>query len=146
MWIVQFILFLVVAGIGMAVARGVADLAVGLVLVAPLAALSRGRDSAPSWLVPISVVIRLVVAFLIIGLVLMPIAGWFAYNTPINVWLLRVAGAFIAFFGLFGEPPDTQSGAAIMIIGQVGGLAIYALMLFGVLPHLHVAPSFYYGL
>ena len=146
MWIVQFLLFLVVAGIAMAIARGIADLALGVFLLAPLAAISRGKDRDIRWLLPISVVIRLVLAFLIIGLVLLPIAGWFAYNTHVNVWLLRVAGAFIAFFGLFGEPPNTEGAATVMIVGQIGGLVMYVLMVLGLVPHLHVAPTLYFGL
>jgi len=92
-----------------------------------------------------AIVLRLVLAFLLVGFVLMPIASWFAAYTDINVWVIRVLGAVIAFFGMFGEPPETQSGAVVMLVGQFTAVGIYGLMLFGILPHLHAAPTVYFG-
>jgi hypothetical protein len=139
---------MVVAGIGMAIGRAVADTGIGLVLIAPMAALTRGREDTgqePGWLLPFGIVLRLILAFLLIGFVLLPIAEWFAFNTQVNVWVIRVLGAFIAFFGMFGEPPGSKSGAVIMLTGQFAAVGIYVLMLFSILPHLHIVPSVYFG-
>jgi hypothetical protein len=66
---------LIVAGIAMAIARGIANLVLSGAFLAPLAALSRGKDREIPWLLPVSMLIRHVMAFLIIGLVLLPVAG-----------------------------------------------------------------------
>lgn len=148
MWVLQLILFLVAAGVGMAVGRAVADMGLGLLVMAPLAALSRGRRETarePGWLLPFGIGLRLILAFLLVGFVLLPIAEWFAYNTQVNVWVIRVLGAVLAFFGMFGEPPETQSGVTVMLTGQLAAVVIYVLMLFSILPHLHVMPNVYFG-